>query len=182
METPLENPVHVGHHRGWDVYYHPDTDYWSGSKDRASVSGSYRNYVIREIDKRCAAAERKKLRTELQPCKFRLWDESKSEESEVEVTSFSSKGLGLKRDGKVSFIERNYGNPQTYIMVIPESVDTRRLHAAVKALHRAQDSLRQFKEGLLVKVNLPNSYSFGAGDHFPAEGSLRIAINEASKR
>lgn len=180
----IENPISIGAHNEWELFYRPATDDFLAKKGRKERTADFRPHLIGILDNEDATEARKKAREE--PCTFRLWDNEKQVERTVEVSSLTSKGLALRpvAGGDLFYLPvAGYGgwSSEPAVPVIKNLTDSKRLHVAVEMLRRAQEELKAARKEIVTVVKVTRITGDKIADYFAEEDRLRKTINELNQ-
>lgn len=180
-------PVTTSTYSGWTIVFDFSTDEFLATKGRKQRRATHLGWIHAAIDKADAAEKRATVRIE--PCEFLYWDDEKSAEVRVEITSYSDKGLGLrpKAGGEVFMVplggySGSWGKKDgDFLPVIQDGTDTKRLHTAVEMLRRAQEELRQARAAIVTKVRVERVTGNTSERYSEEEDRLRKAVNWLNK-
>lgn len=178
MSNPSLTQAPIGQHEGWDLFVCMATGLFLANNKRKNRSSQSLLGIKREVEdanfEAERAAERAKLRVE--NVRFTYYDKKAGTFTEVEMTSFSDKGVALKpvAGGDTLYLKPGYGDEQTINVLIGSE---KPVHEAIEAVRRAKEQLRLAIRGNVHEVKLP-SYNSGrrSRDNAVEEDRLRTEI------
>lgn len=183
MELTTDTPIEIGTHEGWTIFYRPANHDFLAKKGRKERIKDNRQWLLDEVTDENAKEARKKVRAE--PCIFTLWRDKEQAEMRVEVTSYSTKGLGVRPLGKDSGGEvfyldlsgYSYRGDNNSVRVIKDGTDTKRLHVAVEMFRRAKQELIDAKKAIVTDIQVTRVSGSRVAEYHAEEDKIRAAIN-----
>ena len=167
---------------GWTLFYDLSKDEFVATKGRKTRRAKHVSWLRNEMEKADAAVKRAAVRVE--PCEFIYWDDEKQSEQRVQMTAYSDKGLGIRpaAGGEVVNLplagwRGRWGKGKPAVAVIKDGTNTKRLHAAVEGLRRAEEELRQARAACVVDVEVNTITGNKSEPYSEEEDRLRKAIN-----
>lgn len=184
---PIAEEVKIGTHNEWEIFFKAAGTCYVGRKGRKRREESHLTWLFTKIDNEDKAEIRKAHRAE--PCTFRFWDSDKEIDIQVEITSYSARGLGVKptAGGEVDYLKLGgYGGwgadrERSVLPIVPNKADVGPLLRAVDALRKAKENLRKVYQSTVIEIPVKWTTGDDVDKFFAEEDRLRAEINKVNR-